>query len=156
MQSGRVFDPRRSCSYAAIPYATLLCRRLNTGGCDKCRGSCLCQVASDDGPITTGDLANKTPSFASWRAGAPRVTVGCGHNNEGLFVAEAGLLGLERGRLSLPTQVSRLYGRSFSYCLVDCKSSVKPSSSRSSTLTFEPAARHVLAEMPSRQYMIKF
>ncbi|PAN17815.1 hypothetical protein PAHAL_3G156600 [Panicum hallii] len=138
-QSGRVFDPRRSRSYAAVPCATPLCRRLDTGGCDKRRGSCLYQVAYGDGSITTGDLATETLSFARG-ARVPRVAVGCGHDNEGLFVAAGGLLGLGRGRLSLPTQVARRYGRSFSYCLVDRTSSVKPSSTRSSTLTFGPAA----------------
>ncbi|KAG2617117.1 aspartyl protease family protein 2-like [Panicum virgatum] len=138
-QSGRVFDPRRSRSYAVVPCATPLCHRLDTGGCDKRLGSCLYQVAYGDGSITTGDLVTEMLSFARG-ARVPRVAVGCGHDNEGLFVAAAGLLGLGRGRLSLPTQVARRYGRSFSYCLVDRTSSVKPSSTRSSTLTFGPAA----------------
>ncbi|XP_004961034.1 aspartyl protease family protein 2 [Setaria italica] len=138
-QSGRVFDPRRSRSYATVPCAAPLCRRLDSGGCNKRRGSCLYQVAYGDGSITAGDLATETLSFARG-ARVPRVAIGCGHDNEGLFVAAAGLLGLGRGRLSLPTQVARRYGRSFSYCLVDRTSSLKPSSTRSSTLTFGAAA----------------
>jgi hypothetical protein len=138
-QSGRVFDPRRSRSYATVPCAAPLCRRLDSGGCNKHRGSCLYQVAYGDGSITAGDLATETLSFARG-ARVPRVAIGCGHDNEGLFVAAAGLLGLGRGRLSLPTQVARRYGRSFSYCLVDRTSSLKPSSTRSSTLTFGAAA----------------
>ncbi|CAD6332643.1 unnamed protein product [Miscanthus lutarioriparius] len=77
-------------------------------------------------------------------AQVPRVAVGCGHDNEGLFVASAGLLGLGRGRLSLPTQTARRYDRRFSYCLVDRTSSSslnRPSSApRSSTLTFGAGA----------------
>ncbi|CAL5096555.1 unnamed protein product [Urochloa decumbens] len=138
-QSGKVFDPRRSRSYAAVPCAAPLCRRLDSGGCNRRRGSCLYQVAYGDGSITAGDLATETLSFARG-ARVPRVAIGCGHDNEGLFVAAAGLLGLGRGRLSLPTQVARRYGRSFSYCLVDRTSSLKPSPTRSSTLTFGAAA----------------
>ncbi|KAF8783574.1 hypothetical protein HU200_000512 [Digitaria exilis] len=138
-QSGRVFDPRRSRSYATVPCAAPLCHRLDTGGCDRRRGSCLYQVAYGDGSVTSGDLATETLSFARG-ARVERVAIGCGHDNEGLFVAAAGLLGLGRGRLSLPTQVARRYGRSFSYCLVDRTSSVKPSSTRSSTLTFGSGA----------------
>ncbi|OEL17504.1 Aspartyl protease family protein 2 [Dichanthelium oligosanthes] len=138
-QSGRVFDPRRSRSYAAVPCAAPLCRRLDSGGCDRRRGSCLYQVAYGDGSITAGDLATETLSFARG-ARVPRVAIGCGHDNEGLFVAAAGLLGLGRGRLSLPTQAARRYGRSFSYCLVDRTSSLNPSSTRSSTITFGSAA----------------
>ncbi|CAL4901518.1 unnamed protein product [Urochloa decumbens] len=138
-QSGKVFDPRRSRSYAAVPCAAPLCRRLDSGGCNRRRGSCLYQVAYGDGSVTAGDLATETLSFARG-ARVPRVAIGCGHDNEGLFVAAAGLLGLGRGRLSLPTQVARRYGRSFSYCLVDRTSSLKPSPTRSSTLTFGAAA----------------
>ncbi|XP_066367807.1 aspartyl protease family protein 2-like [Miscanthus floridulus] len=145
-QSGRVFDPRRSRSYAAVPCGAPPCRGLDAGGgggCDRRRGTCLYQVAYGDGSVTAGDLATETLSFARG-ARVPRVAVGCGHDNEGLFVAAAGLLGLGRGRLSLPTQTARRYGRRFSYCLVDRTSSSslnRPSSApRSSTLTFGAGA----------------
>jgi hypothetical protein len=42
--------------------------------------------------------------------------IGCGHNNEGLFIGAAGLLGLGGGSLSFPSQIITT---SFSYCLVD-------------------------------------
>jgi len=58
------------------------------------------------------------------------VALGCGHNNEGLFVAAAGLLGLGGGPLSLTSQVK---ASSFSYCLVD------RNSGKSSTLEFNSA-----------------
>ncbi|OAY68773.1 Protein ASPARTIC PROTEASE IN GUARD CELL 1 [Ananas comosus] len=61
-----------------------------------------------------------------------RVALGCGHDNEGLFVAAAGLLGLGRGALSFPSQAARRFGRRFSYCLVDRTSSSSSSSSSSS------------------------
>ncbi|KAL6618672.1 hypothetical protein ACP70R_033811 [Stipagrostis hirtigluma subsp. patula] len=140
-QSGKVFDPRRSRSYAAVPCAAPLCRRLGSGsGGGRCRsGPCRYQVAYGDGSVTAGDLATETLTFAR-RARVPRVAIGCGHDNEGLFVAAAGLLGLGRGRLSFPTQIARRYGRGFSYCLVDRTSSLNPSSSRSSTIAFGSGA----------------
>ncbi|CAL4955644.1 unnamed protein product [Urochloa decumbens] len=144
-QSGPVFDPRRSSSYGAVDCAAPLCRRLDSGGCDLRRRACQYQVAYGDGSVTAGDFATETLTFAGG-ARVARVALGCGHDNEGLFVAAAGLLGLGRGSLSFPTQISRRYGRSFSYCLVDRTSSASSSSgnlaggSRSSTVTFGPGA----------------
>ncbi|XP_037413117.1 aspartyl protease family protein 2-like [Triticum dicoccoides] len=137
-QSGQVFDPRRSRSYGAVGCAAPLCRRLDSGGCDLRRSACLYQVAYGDGSVTAGDFATETLTFAGG-ARVARVALGCGHDNEGLFVAAAGLLGLGRGSLSFPTQISRRYGRSFSYCLVDRTSSAN-SASRSSTVTFGSGA----------------
>lgn len=57
-----------------------------------------------------------------------RVALGCGHDNQGLFVGAAGLLGLGRGKLSFPRQTGRRFNRKFSYCLVDRSASAKPSS----------------------------
>lgn len=56
------------------------------------------------------------------------MALGCGHDNEGLFVGAAGLLGLGRGRLSFPSQAGTRFGRKFSYCLVDRSASSRPSS----------------------------
>uniref|UniRef100_J3MAB0 Xylanase inhibitor N-terminal domain-containing protein n=1 Tax=Oryza brachyantha TaxID=4533 RepID=J3MAB0_ORYBR len=35
-----------------------------------------------------------------------RVAIGCGHDNEGLFIAAGGLLGVGRGKLSFPSNKS--------------------------------------------------
>jgi hypothetical protein len=138
-QSGQMFDPRASHSYGAVDCAAPLCRRLDSGGCDLRRKACLYQVAYGDGSVTAGDFATETLTFASG-ARVPRVALGCGHDNEGLFVAAAGLLGLGRGSLSFPSQISRRFGRSFSYCLVDRTSSSASATSRSSTVTFGSGA----------------
>uniref|UniRef100_A0A0D9V2L1 Peptidase A1 domain-containing protein n=1 Tax=Leersia perrieri TaxID=77586 RepID=A0A0D9V2L1_9ORYZ len=139
-QSGQVFDPRGSRSYGAVDCAAPICRRLDSGGCDLRRKACLYQVAYGDGSVTAGDFATETLTFAGG-ARVPRVALGCGHDNEGLFVAAAGLLGLGRGSLSFPTQISRRFGRSFSYCLVDrTSSSASSMTSRSSTVTFGSGA----------------
>lgn len=69
------------------------------------------------------------------------VALGCGHDNEGLFVGSAGLLGLGGGPLSLTNQIK---ASSFSYCLVD------RDSSQSSTLEFNsalPGAESVFAPL---------
>lgn len=137
-QSGQVFDPRRSRSYGAVGCSAPLCRRLDSGGCDLRRKACLYQVAYGDGSVTAGDFATETLTFAGG-ARVARIALGCGHDNEGLFVAAAGLLGLGRGSLSFPAQISRRYGRSFSYCLVDRTSSANPAS-HSSTVTFGSGA----------------
>jgi aspartyl protease family protein len=131
-QSGPIFDPRRSTSYSAVGCSSPLCHRLHKGGCDLHRRSCLYQVTYGDGSETAGELATETVTFAGG-ARVDGVAIGCGHDNEGLFVAAAGLIGLGRGSLSFPAQISRRYGRTFSYCLV-------ASASSASTIAFGPSA----------------
>ena len=48
---------------------------------------------------------------------------GCGQNNQGLFEGAAGLLGLGRDKLSLPSQTALKYNKFFSYCLPSSASS---------------------------------
>ncbi|XP_072951860.1 aspartyl protease family protein 2-like, partial [Typha angustifolia] len=137
-QSDPVFDPRRSRSYSSVTCDAPLCRRLEaSGGCNVRTKSCLYEVSYGDGSITTGDFSTETLTF-SGGARVGRIALGCGHDNEGLFVAAAGLLGLGRGRLSFPSQAGRRFGRRFSYCLVDRTSS--PSTSRSSSVVFGDSA----------------
>ncbi|KAJ4821104.1 Eukaryotic aspartyl protease family protein [Rhynchospora pubera] len=113
-----VYDPRRSHSYSVVPCLSPVCRHLDSPGCDTHRRSCLYEVSYGDGSLTAGDLATETLSF-SGGTHVSGVALGCGHDNQGLFVAAAGLLGLGRGPLSFPTQSGRQYGQRFSYCLVD-------------------------------------
>ncbi|KAD1807299.1 hypothetical protein E3N88_42262 [Mikania micrantha] len=95
-----------------------------------CRNNkCLYQVSYGDGSFTVGNFVTETVSFG--RSGSvPKVALGCGHDNEGLFVGAAGLLGLGGGSLSLPSQIK---ATSFSYCLVDRDSRM------ASTLEFNSA-----------------
>ncbi|PKA45742.1 Protein aspartic protease in guard cell 1 [Apostasia shenzhenica] len=139
-QSDPIFDPRRSSSFAVVPCGAPLCRRLDVAGCDTRRQSCLYQVSYGDGSITTGEFSTETLTF---RGGArvARVALGCGHDNEGLFVAAAGLLGLGRGRLSFPTQAGQRFNHRFSYCLVDRTSSNSAAATaRASSMIFGDAA----------------
>ncbi|ONK81887.1 uncharacterized protein A4U43_C01F33880 [Asparagus officinalis] len=65
-----------------------------------------------------------------------RVALGCGHDNEGLFVAAAGLRGL-----SSPSQAGKRFGQMFSYCLVDRTSSASSSNPpRASSIVFGHSA----------------
>ncbi|KAJ4728106.1 Aspartyl protease family protein [Melia azedarach] len=124
-QTDPVFDPRKSRSFSTVPCASPLCHKLDSPGCNR-KNTCLYQVSYGDGSFTVGEFSTETLTFRGTRVA--RVALGCGHDNEGLFVAAAGLLGLGRGRLSFPTQTGRRFNRKFSYCLVDRSTSAKPSS----------------------------
>ncbi|KAG6525027.1 aspartyl protease family protein 2-like [Zingiber officinale] len=136
-QSDPIFDPRTSHTYAAVPCGASLCRRLDEAGCDTSRNACQYQVSYGDGSLTTGEFSTETLTFRR-SIRVPRVALGCGHDNEGLFVAAAGLLGLGRGSLSFPSQAGRRFGRVFSYCLVDRTSAGYPN--RSSSVVFGDSA----------------
>ncbi|XP_020227134.1 aspartyl protease family protein 2-like [Cajanus cajan] len=125
-QTDPVFDPLKSKSFAGIPCGSPLCRRLDSPGCSRKKGLCQYQVSYGDGSFTFGDFSTETLTFR--RAQIPRVALGCGHDNEGLFVGAAGLLGLGRGGLSFPVQAGSRFNNKFSYCLTDRTASAKPSS----------------------------
>ncbi|KAA0048886.1 hypothetical protein IC582_012172 [Cucumis melo] len=124
-QTDPVFNPVKSGSFAKVLCRTPLCRRLESPGCNQ-RQTCLYQVSYGDGSYTTGEFVTETLTFR--RTKVEQVALGCGHDNEGLFVGAAGLLGLGRGGLSFPSQAGRTFNQKFSYCLVDRSASSKPSS----------------------------
>ncbi|KAM1053360.1 hypothetical protein ACFX15_000799 [Malus domestica] len=124
-QSDPIFDPRKSRSFATIPCGSPLCRKLDSPSCNS-KKTCLYQVSYGDGSFTFGEFSTETLTFRGTKVG--RVAIGCGHDNEGLFVGAAGLLGLGRGKLSFPALTGSLFNRKFSYCLVDRSASSKPSS----------------------------
>ncbi|XP_028792832.1 protein ASPARTIC PROTEASE IN GUARD CELL 1 [Neltuma alba] len=126
-QSDPIFNPSGSSSYGSISCDAPQCRALDVSACRS--GKCLYQVAYGDGSFTVGDFVTETVSFGN-SGSVNRVALGCGHDNEGLFVGAAGLLGLGGGPLSLTSQIK---ASSFSYCLVD------RDSSQSSTLEFNSA-----------------
>ncbi|KAL8494908.1 hypothetical protein ACS0TY_019173 [Phlomoides rotata] len=123
-QSDPVFDPKKSTTFLGVSCASPLCRRLDSSGCNN-RKKCLYQVSYGDGSFTLGEFSTETLTFRKTRV--KNVALGCGHDNEGLFVGAAGLLGLGRGKLSFPTQTGRRFGQKFSYCLVDRTESSRPS-----------------------------
>lgn len=127
-QADPVFNPSSSSSYTALTCESPQCGSLEVSACRS--GKCLYQVSYGDGSFTVGDFVTETVSFGDSGA-VNNVALGCGHDNEGLFMGSAGLLGLGGGPLSLTKQVK---ASSFSYCLVD------RDSSESSTLDFNSAA----------------
>ncbi|KAK2971706.1 hypothetical protein RJ640_004000 [Escallonia rubra] len=124
-QTDPVFDPSKSSSFLGVSCGSPLCRRLDSPGCNQ-RKKCLYEVSYGDGSFTVGEFSVETLTFR--RVKVNNVALGCGHDNEGLFVGAAGLLGLGRGKLSFPNQSGLRFGRKFSYCLVDRTASSKPSS----------------------------
>ncbi|KAK8518287.1 hypothetical protein V6N13_027760 [Hibiscus sabdariffa] len=123
-QSDPIFNPSGSSSYSPVTCSSKQCTSLEVSACRS--GKCMYQVAYGDGSFTVGEFVTETLSFGN-SGSIKGVALGCGHDNEGLFVGAAGLLGLGGGSLSLTSQIK---AKSFSYCLVD------RDSSGSSTLDF--------------------
>ncbi|PKI61933.1 hypothetical protein CRG98_017659 [Punica granatum] len=111
-QTDPIFDPVSSSSFSPLSCDTKQCRSLDLSECRN--RTCLYEVSYGDGSFTVGDFVTETITLGS--AKIDNVAIGCGHNNQGLFVGAAGLLGLGGGSLSLPSQLN---ATSFSYCLVD-------------------------------------
>ncbi|KAI4350890.1 hypothetical protein L6164_005296 [Bauhinia variegata] len=126
-QTDPVFDPSASSSYSPVTCDSQQCSSLDASSCRN--DKCLYQVSYGDGSFTVGEYITETLSFGN-TGSISRVPMGCGHDNEGLFVGAAGLLGLGGGSLSLTSQIK---ASSFSYCLVD------RDSGKSSTLEFNTA-----------------
>ncbi|CAK9176228.1 unnamed protein product [Ilex paraguariensis] len=112
-QADPIFEPASSSSYSLLTCDTHQCKSLDVSECRN--DTCLYEVSYGDGSYTVGDFATETITF-SGSASVNNVAIGCGHNNEGLFVGAAGLIGLGGGPLSFPSQIN---ATSFSYCLVD-------------------------------------
>lgn len=117
-QSDPIFNPSSSTSFSTVGCDSAVCNQLGAYGCDG--GSCPYKVTYGDGSSSVGSFATETLTFGS--TSVLNVAIGCGHDNVGLFVGAAGLLGLGAGSLSFPTQLGTQTGRAFSYCLVDRKS----------------------------------
>ncbi|KAI9072634.1 hypothetical protein K1719_045401 [Acacia pycnantha] len=111
-QADPIFDPASSASYSPLTCETPRCKSLDLSECRN--NTCLYEVSYGDGSYTVGDFATETVTIGS--ASVRDIALGCGHNNEGLFVGAAGLLGLGGGSLSFPSQLNTTF---FSYCLVD-------------------------------------
>jgi aspartyl protease family protein len=114
-QTDPLFDPSESTSYTTLSCDSPKCHSLDVSACRNSTSSCLYQVSYGDGSYTVGDFASETITLGNSQP-VPSVAVGCGHDNEGLFVGAAGLLAMGGGPLSFPSQIS---AKSFSYCLVD-------------------------------------
>ncbi|KAL6139085.1 hypothetical protein ACLB2K_064362 [Fragaria x ananassa] len=87
-QTDPVFDPRKSSSFSSLPCSSPLCRHLDSPGCSSKSKTCLYQVSYGDGSFTFDDFSTETLTFR--RSKIPKVALGCGHDNEGLFVSAVG------------------------------------------------------------------
>nr|XP_027099788.1 protein ASPARTIC PROTEASE IN GUARD CELL 1-like [Coffea arabica] len=124
-QADPIFQPASSSSFSRLTCEAQQCKSLDVSECRN--NTCLYQVSYGDGSYTVGDFVTETITFGD-SAAVNNIAIGCGHNNEGLFVGAAGLIGLGGGPLSFPSQIK---AKSFSYCLVDRDSDA------SSTLDFD-------------------
>ncbi|KAI3877345.1 hypothetical protein MKX03_026402 [Papaver bracteatum] len=129
-QTDPIFEPSSSSSFAHISCGAQQCKSLDISAC--ANESCLYQVSYGDGSYTVGDFVTETLTFDNSKTTVEKISIGCGHDNEGLFIGSAGLLALGAGSLSFPSQVK---ASAFSYCLVD------RDSSSASTIQFGPEAQ---------------
>ncbi|PUZ61100.1 hypothetical protein GQ55_4G245000 [Panicum hallii var. hallii] len=113
-QHDPIFDPTKSATYAAVPCRNQECRAAN-GSCDG-NGTCIYDVEYGDRSSTSGVLSHETLSLTSSSA-LHGFVFGCGEKNLGSFGDVDGLIGLGRGKLSLPSQAAAKLGATFSYCL---------------------------------------
>ncbi|CAM8981127.1 unnamed protein product [Rhodiola kirilowii] len=127
-QTDPIYDPSASSTYQAVSCSAPTCQALDRPSCNAA-SVCQYQVSYGDGSFTTGDLVTDKVSLGNTGT-IPKLAIGCGHDNEGLFVGSAGLLGLGGGALSFPSQIK---ATSFSYCLPDRNSRT------ASTLDFNSA-----------------
>ncbi|KAK1425640.1 hypothetical protein QVD17_20995 [Tagetes erecta] len=112
-QADPIFEPASSSSYSPLTCDTHQCKSLDVSECRN--GTCLYEVSYGDGSYTVGDFVTETITLQG-SSSVEHIAIGCGHNNEGLFVGAAGLIGLGGGKLSFPSQIN---ASSYSYCLVD-------------------------------------
>ncbi|OMO61542.1 Peptidase A1 [Corchorus capsularis] len=92
----------------------------NSPGCSS--SACVYGIQYGDSSFSVGFFAKDTLSLTSTDL-FPDFLFGCGQNNQGLFGGAAGLLGLGRDKLSLPSQTAAKYYKYFSYCLPSSASS---------------------------------
>ncbi|GAV77593.1 Asp domain-containing protein [Cephalotus follicularis] len=127
-----IFNPSKSTTYKNISCNSDRCKSIasGTGNEPGCSGTtCVYGIQYGDGSFTVGFLAKDTITLSSDKL--REIEFGCGENNQGLFVGQAGLMGLGPDKLSIVSQTASKYGKIFSYCL--------PSSSSSAgRLTFGP------------------
>ncbi|KAJ9547075.1 hypothetical protein OSB04_019618 [Centaurea solstitialis] len=112
-QSDPIFEPASSSSYSPLTCDASQCQYLDISECRN--NTCMYEVSYGDGSYTVGDFVTETVTLAD-SVQVKDIAMGCGHNNEGLFVGAGGLIGLGGGRLSFPSQIN---ATSYSYCLVD-------------------------------------
>ncbi|XWS70532.1 hypothetical protein CRYUN_Cryun03dG0055800 [Craigia yunnanensis] len=124
-QQDPIFSPSLSSSYSNISCTSTVCNSLNStiGSSHGCSSSaCVYGIKYGDSSFSVGFFAKETLTLTSTDV-FDSFLFGCGQNNQGLFEGAAGLLGLGRDKLSLPSQTALKYNKFFSYCLPSSASS---------------------------------
>ncbi|KAL5718840.1 hypothetical protein ACHQM5_011703 [Ranunculus cassubicifolius] len=118
-QTDPFFEPFKSSSYKPLSCDAPKCQELPGLYHESCTASSECnyRVTYVDKSFSVGGLATKT--FQSGSSVINDVAIGCGHDNQGKFNGSAGILALGIGSHSFPSQIKP---KSFSYCLVNYKS----------------------------------
>ncbi|KAF2535110.1 hypothetical protein F2Q68_00022954 [Brassica cretica] len=117
-QKEPIFNPSSSSSYSNISCSSPVCDSLASQSRYKyCSASnCVYLIGYGDNSSTSGFLAQEKFTLTNTDV-FDNVNFGCGQNNFGLFKGIAGLLGLDRGKFSFPSQTAMTYNNIFSYCL---------------------------------------
>ncbi|GLU01214.1 hypothetical protein SLE2022_185300 [Rubroshorea leprosula] len=124
-QKEPIFDPSQSKSYLNISCSSSICGSLSsaTGNPPACSSStCVYKIGYGDKSFSVGFFGRERLTLTSADI-FDHFLFGCGENNQGLFRGAAGLLGLGRNELSLPSQIAQKYNKVFSYCLPSSTSS---------------------------------
>ncbi|CAN6453326.1 unnamed protein product [Victoria cruziana] len=111
-QTPRGFDPQSSTSYSKLPCSNPSCSALPSI-CDPMSGDCRYFYKYEDDSTTIGYLSSD--SFTLGSTSFENIVFGCSTMNWG-FHDGAGLIGLNRGRLSLISQIGNYIDHQFSYC----------------------------------------
>jgi len=128
-QTGPIFNPARSSSFRTLPCSSPVCKdnylqcsnnnsssRSNNTIATSAPRVCVYTVGFGDGSVSQGNLSEDTLVRKSASTGKPYYITGfafgCSHINKGLFAGSAGILGLGRGKLSLPSQLLMIQGAS--------------------------------------------
>ncbi|XVE53504.1 hypothetical protein DITRI_Ditri03aG0008500 [Diplodiscus trichospermus] len=124
-QQDPIFAPSMSSTYSNISCASTVCNSLasatgNPPGCSS--STCVYSILYGDNSSSIGFFANETLTLTKTDV-FDNFLFGCGQENRGLFRGAAGLLGLGRDKLSLPSQTALKYKKFFSYCLPSSASS---------------------------------
>ncbi|XP_010419657.1 PREDICTED: aspartyl protease AED1-like [Camelina sativa] len=112
-QQEPIFNPSTSSSYQNVSCSSPMC-----GNNPSCNSDTNCRygIRYGDGSFTVGVLAKEKFTLTNSDV-LDNIYFGCGKNNTGTFNGAAGILGLGRGKRSLPTQTATTYNNIFSYCL---------------------------------------
>jgi hypothetical protein len=122
-QQDPLYDPARSSTHSAVPCGSRECQELDARSC-AADGRCRYHITYGDTSHTHGTVVRDALTLAAASHALPGFVFGCGHDNDvGPYDKIDGILGLNRGKLSLTSQLAARYGGAgFSYCLPSSES----------------------------------